>query len=133
MSTTRDQKSCLSSQIERPAVNDSPADVAEDDAAEERARDHRRMVRRVMRSERRIRSDLPAPGPKPISKPKCAEAVLAALAAVYKPGSRVRLSDIAAAGCPRYIGGQVRRWARSVDRWPYRDGGSGASRAGGGS
>ena len=61
--------------------------------------------------------------PKPIPKPPRAEEVLAAVAARYPAGATVTLPAIAeACGVSEGTAVQVRRWARSVGRWPYEDG-----------
>ena len=62
--------------------------------------------------------------PKPIPKPPRAEEVLAAVvAARYPAGSTVTLTMIVeVGGVNEATAGQVRRWARSVGRWPYVDG-----------
>ena len=61
---------------------------------------------------------------KPIPKPARAEEVLAAVAAArYPSGSTVTLAMIAeVGGVNESTAGQIRRWARSVGRWPYVDG-----------
>ena len=65
--------------------------------------------------------------PKPIPKPSRAEEVLAAVAARYPAGATVTLPAIAGScGVSEGTAAQVRRWARSVGRWPYVDGKRGA-------
>ena len=60
---------------------------------------------------------------KPIPKPPKAELILAALEDLYPAGSTVTLPQIAdVGGVGEYVAGQVRKWARSVGRWPFRDG-----------
>jgi hypothetical protein len=60
-------------------------------------------------------------------KPSRAEEVLAMLAARYPAGATVTQSVIAkACGVSEGAASQVRRWARSVGRWPYVDGKRGA-------
>ncbi len=61
--------------------------------------------------------------PKPIPKPSRTEEVLAAVAARYSVGATVTLSAIAeACGVSEGMAALVRRWTRSVGRWPYVDG-----------
>jgi len=61
--------------------------------------------------------------PVPVPKPPRAEEVLAAVAARCPAGSTVTLPMIAdVIGVNVATAGQVRRWARSVGRWPYVDG-----------
>ena len=61
--------------------------------------------------------------PKPIPKPARAEEVLATVAVRYAAGATVTLPAIAGAcGVSESTAAQVRRWARSVGRWPYVDG-----------
>jgi hypothetical protein len=65
--------------------------------------------------------------PKPIPKPLRAEDVLATVAARYPAGATVTQSAIAGAcGVSEGTASQVRRWARSVGRWPCVDGKKGA-------
>jgi hypothetical protein len=65
--------------------------------------------------------------PKPIPKPLRTEEVLAAVAARYAAGATVTQSAIAgASGVSEGTAAQIRRWARSVGRWPYVDGKKGA-------
>ncbi len=65
--------------------------------------------------------------PRPIPKPSRAEEVLAAVAARCAVGATVTQSAIAeACGVSEGTASQVRRWARSVGRWPYVDGKRGA-------
>ena len=60
-------------------------------------------------------------------KPPCAEEVLATVAARYPAGATVTLPAIAeACGVDEGTASRVRRWARSVGRWPYVDGNRGA-------
>jgi hypothetical protein len=66
--------------------------------------------------------------PKPIPKPARTEEVLAAVGAARSPaGSTVTLAMIGeVGGVNEAMAGQIRRWARSVDRWAYVDGKKGA-------
>jgi hypothetical protein len=58
--------------------------------------------------------------PKPIPKPSRTEEVLAAVASRYAAGATVTQSAIAeACGVSEGMASQVRRWARSMGRWPY--------------
>ncbi len=59
----------------------------------------------------------------PITKPRRADAVLAAVAAQHEPGQVVTLADVVeAAGVSQRDAGRVRRWALSVGLWPWPDG-----------
>jgi hypothetical protein len=61
--------------------------------------------------------------PKPIPKPARAEEVLPTVAARYPADLTVTQSAIVeACGVSAGTASQVRRWARSVGRWPYVDG-----------
>jgi hypothetical protein len=65
--------------------------------------------------------------PRPIAKPSRTEEILAAVASRYAPGTTVTQSAMAAAcGVDEVTASRVRRWARSVGRWPYVDGKRGA-------
>ena len=65
--------------------------------------------------------------PEPIPKPPPTEEVLATVAARYPAGAMATRSAIAeACGVSEGTASRVRRWARSVGRWPYVDGKRGA-------
>jgi hypothetical protein len=66
---------------------------------------------------------------KPIPKPGATELVLFELADRYQPGDSVSLSKIAEIGSiSEGVAGAIRKWARSVGRWPYSDRVSGSAR-----
>lgn len=110
----------LSSLSTRPAVNDSPT--------EERAHAHSKEIHNFLRLERRVLNGrepsrparvIPAKDPAPHG----AEAILAALAVRFPAGQELSVVQIAeAAGCSQFVADRVRRWAKSVDRWPYTNG-----------
>jgi hypothetical protein len=86
-------------------------------------RSRRISLRTWLKLEYRIHAPSPEQGaPEPISEPPYAAATLGALACRYGPGDRVSLTEAAAvAGITTAAASAVRRWARSVDRWPYRE------------
>ena len=80
-------------------------------------------LRTFIQIERRIlREPVRTASREPIPEPPEAAATLRALACRFKAGDRASLRQIAdVAGITLGAAGSVRRWARSVDRWPYRD------------
>jgi hypothetical protein len=117
--------SALTSSHPRPPLSNADLDRAEACRAQAR-----RLRRHIMRIERRIhRTQPPADFPR-VRQPADAEAVLAAIATRFKAGDRVGIKDIAdAAGVPEHAAHHVKRWAKSVDRWPYEDALSGYNAA----
>jgi hypothetical protein len=76
--------------------------------------------RKHLRIERRIRIDRPPAAPP--QAPDGAAEVLAACAAVFQPGARVGVQEIAvAAGIKGELARAVRAWAKRAGVWPYRD------------
>ena len=61
--------------------------------------------------------------PNPTVTPSKAEEVLVDVSARYQPGQTVTLAQIVeAADVPKNVAIGIRKWARSIGRWPYADG-----------
>lgn len=72
--------------------------------------------------ERRLREQSVPAVPEPVPEPPQAAATLGALACRYRPGDRVGIGDMVdVAGLTRAGASLVRRWAKSVNSWPYLD------------
>ena len=84
-------------------------------------------VRRFLAIERSFHAYRPRPTaapPIPDSdrQPEQADAVLEALARLYRPADALSSADIArAAGIPNHDARRIRRFLRDRQRWPYRD------------
>lgn len=108
--------SLLSSPRKSPIVNDNPPPRP-------------MSLRRFLRLERRIRTAIAPPETEPPRQPRQAEAVLAALARAFPPGTticREQVCEVAGVSMP--VAGAVRVWAKANGLWPYRDSKGGFAR-----
>ena len=84
-------------------------------------------VRRFLAIERAFHGYRPKPTAAPRipdsdRQPEQADAVLDAIARLYRPGDALSSPDIArAAGIPKHDARRIRRFLRERLRWPYRD------------